>query len=479
MGKRGNGSVVLIFFFVLFILFLALKYTGNFSVTGYIVNNQSGDTNLTVKDIYLLKVQVISNTSFNIIENSTEFYRYDNLGCITKHELINNGSVNLNIGFYSTGNDISSPNKVYSDIFNDDLTNTLCDHEKCLIYFNVTDYLLGEWKCFASWDGNSKISNKLEMKNRAPVLNKNIPAISINAEGNLANGTSINLNNYFVDLENDKVTYGAVGQQQLVVSVNEQGIVAFSNPAKWEGAEKILFRAHDGLSGTFSNEVVVYVGSGVAKQVEEACVPIWDCNWGSCVNSQQACEYFDKNNCGTSVGKPASLIRQCSILQTVQPEAPPQVLIGNLETTKLNVPKTSGIMRLLLIVGLIILIIIILGIGSYLFFSLRKKLPTVQVNTQKNIQQTQQVQQPVSSNIQDLNKYVIDALKQGQTEQKITDDLLKVGWQKNDINKSLDYAKLKNFVDSKLASGFNKENIIESLKSKGWKDDVINSLFQK
>ena len=48
---------------------------------------------------------------------------------------------------------------------------------------------------------------------------------------------------------------------------------------------------------------------------------------------------------------------------------------------------------------------------------------------------------------------------------------------KQDIDHGLTYVKLKNFVDSKIASGMSKDKIIEVLKSKGWSDDIVNSLF--
>src|SRR3989338_6932802 len=133
-------------------------------------------------------------------------------------------------------------------------------------------------------------SFKIDMKNRALILKEPVAPI-------------------FSDIEDDKLIYGAVGQINIQIFVDENGIVAFSNPSKWEGYEYILFRAYDGELGTFSNNITIKVGSGTNQSGQAGCVTVWDCNWETCVNGKQNCVYFDRNNCGSDIDKPANLVR--------------------------------------------------------------------------------------------------------------------------------------------------------------------------
>ena len=70
-------------------------------------------------------------------------------------------------------------------------------------------------------------------------------------------------------------------------------------------------------------------------------------------------------------------------------------------------------------------------------------------------------------------------LQQNQPQQKIKDDLINAGWDKNTVSELMNYVTLKIFVKTKLSSGFTKEKIRESLLSKGWKKEIVDKIFSE
>lgn len=488
MDKRGNSFLVLGFLFVLFLLFLFIKSGNLKSISGYAVGDFGNGTNLSVLGITFDKLNVINGTTFSIISDQ-DFYRYDNIGCIVDYNATGNNYANLTIGFYSQDRSTSNPNQVFYDVLNDTTNNTLCRSDSgftCLAYYNITDYRTGNWRCFASWDNLTNLSNYMEMKNRPPIFLQNISTISLNVNGTYINGSALNLSSYFTDPEGDSLTYGAVGYFHLNVSVSSDGIVTFSNPNSWEGSEHILFRAYDGSVGTFTNNVTVHIGSGVTSQPAPPCNSVWDCSWGECANGQQTCVYFNRNNCGNNTGKPANLVRSCvaSIAgnATLPSQTSASIDLKSLQLQEAKIPRFVGLKRTLIIVGIVVLVVLVLGIGFYVLVSPKKKTDLVQEEQKKNIQQTGNLQQGLQTqavNLGALQKYIEAALQQGQPEQKIQEDLLKVGWQKKDIDSSFNFIKIKKFVSEKLAAGFEKDKIIESLKAKGWKSETISSIFNE
>lgn len=477
MDKRGNSSfIVVVFLLVLFMLFFVLKLNGS---TGYAVVNS--DSNLVLNDLTLNKTEIITE-GFNVFNAETGFHKNNLIGCIFDYTLKDkNNLTNFSIGFYSQDKTIDNPNGIYYDIFNIKSDNVFYSNDSGIAIFNATEYKPGDWHCFAIWEGNSLLSNKLTMNDSAPVLINPIPSINIDVNGNyIDSNQTLDLNNYFKDPEGDKITFGAVGYSNIVVSVDSDGIVSFSNPNKWEGYENVLFRAYDGYLGTFSNNLTIKVGSGVSSTFGNDCTPVWDCNWDTCVNGKQNCVYYDKSNCNVITSKPADLIRDCSTDQQAQTAAQaPKVVVGDLKSFNVNIPSTSDTTRNFLVIGIVVLILFILGFGTYFILSLRKK-PVAEVKkVETNNFNPVAKLQVNAENINELKSYISKALKQGQQESKIVKDLLSAGWKKEDIDKTLNFFKLKSFVDTKLAAGFDKDKIVESLKAKGWKDDVINSLFEK
>ena len=484
MGKRGNSFIVFLFLIILFILFFVLRSMNFVGNTGYAVNNGG----LTVNDVYFVKTDILEDSSFRVVENATEFYKGDVVGCLFFYDLTEGSNATLSIGFYSKDKIIDNPDVLYSDILNIESDYVFYNESAGIALFEASEYKPGSWKCFALWDSSNKISNKIDMKNRAPILKEPVPPISLDIEGNYLGEGKLDLNNFFSDIEDDKLIYGAVGQINIQIFVDENGIVAFSNPSKWEGYESILFRAYDGELGTFSNNITIKVGSGTNQSGQAGCVTVWDCNWETCVNGKQNCVYFDRNNCGSDIDKPANLVRECSLSQPQQsPNDASKVIGGDLKNFNANVPVTIDTKRVLLILGLVVLILLIVSLGGYLLFSSRKKSSQTIKESKKEPENVSSGQVKVEQaktegsigNISELRNYIISALKQGQKEAKIIIDLQASGWKKEDVDSGLNYAKLKIFVEKKLAQGINKDEIISTLKKKGWKDEMIKSIFEK
>ncbi len=486
MDKRGNALIVLGFFFALFLIFFFLEYEKPLSFTGYTIF-RGGNNNFSISDLTLDALDVDSDNSFSPKE-SDYFYRNEMLGCYFNYNITQNHNPNLTVGFYSQDRNQSNPDEVFYDIFNKiDLDqcedNVCCDNDLCLIYFNATSFKSGNWKCFVSWDNFNVTSNSLPMINSPPIFHRTIPTIRLDTDGRYINESDVvDLDRYYSDLEGSDLEYGAVGQLHIQVSVSRSGKVSFNNPRNWEGTESILFRAYDGLNGTFSNNVTIIVGSGVSAAPVPICSPSWDCTWGNCNNGQQVCTYFDRNRCNRDTGKPQSTIRSCAIPNVLSDNVNTQANNGlanfNFSSINANVPVVGGTQRNLLILGVVILVLLILGFGTYfvLNFNKNKKVDIIQQGD--NIQETKIIDD-ASVNLDELKKYIEESLKQGELEPKIRADLIKTGWQKKEMDAAFNFINVKLFVKNKLAAGFDKEKIITSLKSKGWKEDLINSIMKE
>ncbi|GEM_PF-5178119 len=254
----------------------------------------------------------------------------------------------------------------------------------------------------------------------------------------------------------------------------------------------IYFVLHPTSAEVTGNVVAV---PAVSSQLQE-CIPSWDCGWSKCLADKQICTYFDRNRCGSQIGKPVNLERPCKDQS--------QPTLVNISVGSVPLPRVPLSKNNFVVLGLVIFILLVFSCGAYLFYLkmntkkiissvaqpaaiVVKPLEVQQAITQpvvtaiKPVEIQQPVTQPVATvkpidPLQDLKNYISQAYQQGQVESKIISDLLTAGWQKQDIESALGYVKLKKFFSDKLLAGFTKEKIIESLKSKGWKDELIQSL---
>src|SRR3989344_2731418 len=462
MDKRGNSLHILGFLFVLFLLFLLLKSPGHFNLSGYVISD--GESNISITEVLFSKLNVLNGSSFELID-TTEFSKKDNIGCVVNYNANGNETFSLTIGFYSNEGSINDPDRIYVDIFNDSIDDTICDEVQhtCLAYYNITEYIAGEWRCFATYLHTTN-SNVLQMVNGEPLFLRPIQSLALEVDGSYSNESVLDLDDYFVDPEGDQLVYGVVGQRHINISIGNDGVVRFTNPTNWEGVETIIFRAYDGEIGTFSNNISIAVGSGINQLPPQVCSPFWDCSWNECQNGRQTCTYFDRNTCSVETGRPSDLIRDCTSYQMGEQGAASQTgpqLTNEDLALSVTKPSITGTKRGLLFVGIVVLVLLIIGGAVYLFISARKK-SKVKTGEQKAVVATTSTN---SSN--EIVNYITAALQQGQSEQKVKEDLLKAGWQKTDVSGAFNHIKLRNFVNEKIKAGFSKDKIIESLKMKG------------
>ena len=202
------------------------------------------------------------------------------------------------------------------------------------------------------------------------------------------------------------------------------------------------------------------------------CTPLWDCNWGECSDGKQICAYYDRNSCNDQTSKPQDLENQCSVQVTQDVTQERKDITASVDVESKN--NTLLIPIILFALGLV-------SLGAYLMIKKFKNKDNTEQLQQSNNNQTQpelpnapQVVQPSANPIQ---QYVENAMQQKQSVQQIKTDLEKAGWKKYDIDNTVNYCTLKKFVNEKKQQGFTKEKITESLKSKGWKDEIINKIF--
>ena len=141
-----------------------------------------------------------------------------------------------------------------------------------------------------------------------------------------------------------------------------------------------------------------------------------------------------------------------------------------------NVESKSNV----LLIPIILFALGIISLGGYFIIKkLKDKKNTEQPLKTTTIQPDLPAPPQIVQQANPMQNYIENAIKQGQGVQQIKTDLEKAGWNKKDIDDTINYCTLKKFVNDKKQQGFTKEKITESLKSKGWKDEMINKIFQE
>lgn len=97
---------------------------------------------------------------------------------------------------------------------------------------------------------------KINPVNDRPLLESNIPEISWNEDSELTD--SVNLNDYFYDMDSDELTYSVTGNTLITININGS-ILSFSQPLDWYGEETIIVTAYDEEFNITSNEVLLKV----------------------------------------------------------------------------------------------------------------------------------------------------------------------------------------------------------------------------
>jgi hypothetical protein len=117
----------------------------------------------------------------------------------------------------------------------------------------------------AGWDGHAtlnftatdpsgasawiEVSFTVTPVNDAPYLWRTLPNQSIREDLAV---TLLNLNNYFRDPDNDRLTFGVIGPSFITVIIGPDGNVTFIPAANWSGSESMVFSARDGAGLTAS-----------------------------------------------------------------------------------------------------------------------------------------------------------------------------------------------------------------------------------
>ncbi|MBI2134512.1 lamin tail domain-containing protein [Candidatus Woesearchaeota archaeon] len=126
---------------------------------------------------------------------------------------------------------------------------------------NLTKAKTYYWKVIAS-DGSLNSSNSstfqfLEVSNRAPANNGTIANVTLTED---TADTSIDLDNYFSDQDNDALSFTSTTPSNVAVSINSAThAVTLTPSSNFAGTNTITFTASDGTNSTSSNQVTLTV----------------------------------------------------------------------------------------------------------------------------------------------------------------------------------------------------------------------------
>jgi hypothetical protein len=121
---------------------------------------------------------------------------------------------------------------------------------------------------FSAHDGGFTISDTVTVTvnpvNDPPQCNVNFKSISLKGA---THSKTLHLGDYFMDVEDEKLTYKVTGNSQIKSEINAQnGDLAISAPKDWSGKEVIFVTASDSKGATRSMQVVVVVSPASNSQ---------------------------------------------------------------------------------------------------------------------------------------------------------------------------------------------------------------------
>ena len=101
-------------------------------------------------------------------------------------------------------------------------------------------------------DSNRSFSVNLA-PNMPPVYNNALISQSWNM--NTQKNNAFDLDNFFSDPEGSSLTYGVSGNANIIVNIDNNNLVSFSQPSNWFGTEKVYFTASDSQLSVNSNYI--------------------------------------------------------------------------------------------------------------------------------------------------------------------------------------------------------------------------------
>ncbi|MBL7056409.1 cadherin-like domain-containing protein, partial [Candidatus Woesearchaeota archaeon] len=178
---------------------------------------------------------------------------------------INNSNISTTYAnlTWSASTDVESDNITYHVFFSN--TTSLGFNQSTtstnVVLNNLTKGTTYYWMIIAG-DGSLNGSNSstyqfTAVNNRAPVLNASVPNVTLTEE---TADTSIDLDNYFSDEDNDALTFSSTTPSNIAVSISS-GVVTLTPSSNFAGTNTITFTANDGTDNTTSNEVTLTVAN--------------------------------------------------------------------------------------------------------------------------------------------------------------------------------------------------------------------------
>ena len=325
--------------------------------------------------------------------------------------------------------------------------------------------------------------------NSAPVLKAVIPNLTWAKNTNYF----MDLSNYFSDLNNDNLTYSVVGTAGSI-TINIIGSkVNFTQPLNYVGSAFIRFRAGDFYNATESNLVTLNVSSSFVGN-QTTCIPAWQSgNWSDCsIDGLQIRTVVDINNCNVNTGKPAD--NQSCVYSPVT-EGEGEIPTQGESTTGIQQPakekptkktESSIFSSKLFLSGLILFIFAGVIVGVY--FIRKQRIGVTEELVEKpefkekpiEVQKTEvQKFKPVyeeAQNVKEMKDYINNALNQGADMNSIKENLIKAGWNKDDVNNTANFITIEKFAKSRIST-MSKDQIKTLLIDKGWNKELVEKVL--
>ncbi|MEK6937190.1 MAG: hypothetical protein AABW58_03915 [Nanoarchaeota archaeon] len=132
---------------------------------------------------------------------------------------------------------------------------------------NNGDYI---WNCKAI-DGSEGV--KFSSNNRSFSVNlapNNPPTykggiLSQTWNMNTERRNAFDLDDFFTDLEGNRLSYSVNGNDNVIVTIDTSNVVSFSQPSNWFGTERVYFTANDGKGSVNSNVINLTVKTSTSQ----------------------------------------------------------------------------------------------------------------------------------------------------------------------------------------------------------------------
>ncbi|MFA4886990.1 MAG: hypothetical protein WC595_02150 [Candidatus Nanoarchaeia archaeon] len=357
------------------------------------------------------------------------------------------------LSFYKPGDQLNSPFRTFAT---NELSCLPDSPDFCYVNLTITETVKGQWACLAknTYEGKtvSKLArNSLEMINSPP--RSTLPASLLLSNASL----TLDLAPYFIDLDNDPITYQASGT--TIASANVSGtVLTISNPTSAIGNDTLNLLAFDGFDTAEINISLSLEGTGIAPLPEEP-LPLPE--------------------------EPITPAPTPEPLNTATADQQPNLADANLP--KITTEKT-GLQPLQILLFSFGGLILLGGIGFAIYQLKKKKNPleqltpaqpqTLEQQLNQTPQQPVQTSQPVSNPtpVQSPSEPPVQNVT-SQTQQEAIQSEQAAQSAPLENQPSAAYLQAKTFAQQKKNQGFTKEQIKQALLAKKWKEETLEQMF--